>query len=357
MTKKLSFLALFAAAAMLCAAPVLSVNNAFLPDAGVALSVNLAAFNNSFLGEYVNHDVVKELAKIAEFNLDPNDPVQTMFKELIEKSTITLVTSLTINEAQGVSNAPETALAKTMFCIQLPQPIGPMVDAAIVALLGQKSDDCTIAPTTINECKGVQVTDKDDGLRLALVFDAPGKNIFVGSPELLAKQLTDEAAAAANQKLVAANASGLPGAFASLSMVVTDSLKAAIAESNPQVAGFVSTVEDLNLSAAPAGNAINVRLLGNFLTPEIAGSIKSMVDAYLPQAKSMAPGLTNGQDVAFLDTISATQNGKGLAVACSLTQQDIATIVQAVNTLTADFDDGDDDDDDDDDDGVEVEAL
>ena len=71
----------------------------------------------------------------------------------------------------------------------------------------------------------------------------------------------------------------------------------------------------------------------------------------------MAPSLTNGQDVAFLDTIAAAQDGKTLSLTLSLTQQDIATIVQAVNTLTADTDDGDDDDDDDDDDGVEVQEL
>lgn len=357
MNQKLSFLALFAAAAMLCAAPALSLKNAFLPNAGVALSVNLEAFNNSFLGEYANHDVVKELAKIAEVELNPNDPAQTMFKALLEKSTITLATALTVNEASQVTDNPENALQKTLVCVQLPQPIGPMVDAAIVALTNQKSDDTTIAPTAINECKGVQITDKDDGTRLALVFDAEGKFIFIGAPELLAKQLTDAAAAAAPANLVAANASGLPGAFASLSMVVNDELKAAVAENNPQVAGFVSTVENLNLSAAPAGSAINVKLVGNFLTPEIAGSIKAMADEYLPQVKAMAPSLTNGQEVAFLDTIAAAQDGKTLSLTLALTQQDIATIVQAVNTLTADTDDGDDDDDDDDDDGIEVQEL
>ena len=51
MTKKLSFLALFVATAMLCAAPALSVKNAFLPDAGFALSMNIEALNKSFLGE------------------------------------------------------------------------------------------------------------------------------------------------------------------------------------------------------------------------------------------------------------------------------------------------------------------
>ncbi|MBO4620077.1 MAG: hypothetical protein J5654_08200 [Victivallales bacterium] len=359
MTKKLSFLALFVATAMLCAAPALSVKNAFLPDAGFALSMNIEALNKSFLGEYVNHDALKEFAKFAEFEFNPNDPSQAMFKALLEKSTITVVTAITVPEMFEINDKPEAAAQKAMACIQLPQPLGPMVDTAVVALTNIKEEGVTVVPNIINECKGVLVT-KEDGTRLALNFSADGRLLFVGLPELLKKQLTDEAAAAAPAKLVDANASGLPGAFVSLSILVTETLKAAISAESPESAAFASTVETLNLSAAPAGgDAVNLKLAGNFITPEIAGSVKSMADEYVPQVKAMAPVLANGQEVPFLDTLNAIQNGNAVSLSCTLIQKDIEIIGQVAKAafMSAAVDNDDDADDDDDDDGVEVEEL
>ena len=358
MTKKLSFLALFVAAAMLCAAPALSVKNAFLPDAGIALSMNVDSFNKSFLGELVNHDALKEVVKLADFEFDPNDPTQMMLKSLLEKSTITMVTAVSPNEAGNVTDNPELALKKTMVCIQLPQPLGPMVDAVVAGLTNIKKEGCTVAPNVINECKGVLVKD-EDGTQLAMNFSADGKYAFIGAPELLKKQLTDAAAAAAPAKLVATNVSGLPGAFVSLSILVTEDLKAAISAESPEAAAFASTVETFNLSAAPAGgDAVNLKLAGNFITPEIAGAVKSMADEYVPQAKAMAPALANGQEVPFLDTLNAVLDGNAVSLSCTLTPKDIEVIGQVAKAfMSANDDDDADDDDDDDDDGVEVEEL
>ena len=355
MTKKLSFLALLATAVMLCAAPALSLKNAFLPDAGFALSMNLDALNNSFLGEYVGHDALKEMAKLAEFEFDANDPTQVMLKALLEKSTITVVSSVSPNEATEVTDKPEEALKKSLVCIQLPQPLGPMVDSVVEALANTKKQGMTFAKTAINECKGVTVTEEDN-TKVALIFSADGKLIFVGLPELLKKQLTDEAAAAAPAKLVAANVSGLPGAFASLSILITEDLKSMIASSSPEAGGFASTLEFLNLSAAGAGEVIDIKVAGAFITPEMAGAVKSMVDEYVPQVKAMAPALTNGQELKCLDTIAAAQNGNAVSISFSLTQKDIFTIMQVANNFMNANDDADDDDDDDDD-GVEVEEL
>ncbi|MBR4517762.1 MAG: hypothetical protein IKO65_02045 [Victivallales bacterium] len=350
MTKKLSFLALLATAAMLCAAPALSVKNAFLSDAGFAFSMNIEALNNSFLGEYVGHDALKEAAKLAEFEFNPNDPSQTMFKALLEKSTITVVTAITVSEADEIADKPEDAAKKTVACIQLPQPLGPMVDAAVVALTNFKKEGVTVVPNVINECKGVLATD-EDGSRLAMNFSADGRLLFMGLPELLKKQLTNEAAAAAPAKLVAANVSGLPGAFASLSILVTEDLKGAVGSASPEAGGFASMLESLNLSAAGAGENIDVKVTGVFTSPDTAGAVKSMVDENLPQIKAMGPALANGEELKCLDTIVASQNGNAVSVSFSLTQKDIFSIIQLVGKFM-NADDGDDDDD-----GVEVEDV
>ena len=343
---------------MLCAAPALSVKNAFLPDAGIAVSINVDSFNSSFLGEYVGHDALKEVVKLAKFEFDTNDPTQMMLKSLLEKSTITMVTAVSANEAGKVSDNPEVALKKTMICIQLPQPLGAMVDAVVMGLTNIKKEGYSVAPNVINECKGVLVKG-EDGTRLAMNFSADGKYAFIGLPEMLAKQLTDAAAAAAPAKLVAANVSGLPGAFVSLSILVTEDLKAAVSAESPEAAGFASTVETLNLSAAAVGgDAINLKLAGIFITPEIAGAVKSMADEYLPQAKAMAPALVNGQEVPFLNTLNAGQDGNVVSFSCTLIPKDILIIGQVVNTFMSAANDGDHDDDyDDDDDGVEIEDL
>ena len=359
MTKKLSFLALFAAVAMLCAAPALSVKNAYLPNASIAVTINAAKFNRSFLGELVGNDIIGVALEGAEIEIDPNDPIQAQLKALLEKSNITFTTELSVSEASS-GLEPEKAVEKSMACVEFPQPLGPLVDGLIAQMAATQKDGMTFEPIVINGFKGVKITDNKDGVAVAMVFSANGKCLFLATPATLTKQLTEEAAAAAPAQLLAAQANAVDGFFLNLGIILTDEIKAMAAEASPEAAGFASTMNALSFSASATGELVNLKLGANFITPEIAGAIKSTFDSeVLPMVQPMASSLAQGSDVSFVNTLACSLDGTQVNLTCSLSQNDIFTIMQIFNSATSGqgADDLDEDGDDEDEDGVEVEEV
>ena len=176
MTKKLSFLALFVAVAMLCAAPALSVKNAYLPNASVAFTLNAHKLNNSFLGDFFDHDAFGTLAGAFEIEFDSSDPVMAQLKSCLERANITVTSALTMEEVNSFDDLNgQTASKKVMACVELKEALGPLVDIAIAKIVSTESDKYTAAPTQINGCKGVTVTDKD-GVPVALAFSEDGRS-------------------------------------------------------------------------------------------------------------------------------------------------------------------------------------
>ncbi|MBP5299869.1 MAG: hypothetical protein J6Y80_00560 [Victivallales bacterium] len=350
MTKKLSFLALFAAA-MLCAAPALSLKNAFQPDANLALSMNLGTINSSFVGEYVNNDIIGSLAGFVEQPIDPNDPTQAMLKALIERSTITLSVHFNADDVQGIDELePADALKKFVVCIEFPQPLGPLVDVMIGQLSAVKRDGMSASPLQINDFKGMKVT-SDEGLAVAVAFSADTKFAFLGNEESLKKQLTEEAAAAAPAKLVTALKQGYAGGTATLAIAVTDEIKSLAGQTNPEAAGYLSTVETITVAVNTLQSTVDIKLAAAFTDADTAAGVKTLLDEQvIPGAKQMAPAFANGADLAFVNTFAAAQEGNSVSLSVSLNQKDIMCIGQIAMQFMMNNQAQDDDDDD----GVET---
>ena len=348
MTKKLSFLALFAAVAMLCAAPALSVKNAFLPDAGIVCKLNAEKFNRCFLGDFANNDIIGLFLSQIEVEMDPSDPVHAQLKALVEKSNITITSSITPADVQS-DLTPEEGFSKILICVDFPQPLGPLADAAIAKLTAIQGDDLKAERTKINGFKGVKLY--DDDMALALVFSADGKRLFLGVPKVLAKQLTAEAAAAAPSQLLATQKNALDNAFVSVGFIMTDEYKALLSELSPEAAGFVASVKTIAFSAAAATNGrIELKVDVRFTSPDVADTVKSLIDAAIPEIKTMVSA--QGEDVACINTLACTAKGDLVSLSCKIGQEDISSIMQIVSAATSDSDDdfdyaNDDDDDDD----------
>ena len=360
MTKKLSFLALFVATVMLCAAPAakpapsLSAKNAYLPDATMVVTLNAQKLNNSFLGDLCDHDLIGTFCSATDLDVDFSDPIMAQVKSQFEKANITVVSALT--PADFESNVPP--VKKFMVCCELKEALGPLVDVIIQKAIAQETDEFTATAIRINGCKGVKIVDKE-GLTMALVFDGNGRYVFLGAPEILKSQLTEEAAAKAPARLLAAKANALDGAFLNAGIVMTDEFKAmAAASAGPEFAGFISTIDSFLFSASTSGNIINLQLGANFITAEVADAIKSMLDSeVIPQVKAMAPALANGADVSFVNTLACTQKGSLVKLACSLSESDIMTIGQVISAAYSGSGDSDDYDFEDDEDGIEFEDV
>ncbi|MBQ4479630.1 MAG: hypothetical protein II943_03225 [Victivallales bacterium] len=360
MTKKLSFLALFVATVALCAAPALSVKNAYLPDASIALTLNAHKLNNSVLGDFFDHDALGTLAGFLDIELDASDPVMAELKSRLERANITVVSSLTMADVNGDELSSSEAVKKFMVCVELKEALGQLVDVVIAKVVSTESTEYTAAATQINGFKGVNLTD-EEGVVIALVFSEDGRLFFVGAPDVLKKQLTAEAAAAP-ARLTVAQANALDGSFLSVGIVMTDEIKAMATDASPEAAGFASAVDVFLFSAATSGGLVDLQLGASFITPEFAGAVKSMLDTeVVPQVKAMAPAVAGEADVSFVNSLACSQKGNVVNLTCSLSQADIFTVVQLVGKFmdggSEEVDELDEDVEEFDEDGVEVEEV
>ena len=147
MTKKLSFLALFVATVALCAAPALSVKNAYSPDASIALTLNAHKLNNSVLGDFFDHDALGILAGFLDIELDASDPVMAELKSRLERANITVVSSLTMADVNGDELSSSEAVKKFMVCVELKEALGQLVDVVIAKVVSTESTEYTAAAT------------------------------------------------------------------------------------------------------------------------------------------------------------------------------------------------------------------
>ena len=327
---------ILALSAFAFAAPAISINQAYLPDADVIVTSNTNGVGRDSFLYQLSQKLTTDF--LAENDLD-NAAIANANDKLWDNSCA--VVSLRINPAKlsldDFTPQDLEIVGVVTYNVDCRTFLNQNMAAASAALkkVMDADDKTTIAETTAEGLKGWDVVIEDDGQKLPflLLVAEDGKSLIGGTRDTVLRQL--KATPAGVPKIAATPA----GSNFNFVLPISAKIRASFAENDSD--GTMSSVVDVkqlsrvlfSATVQPAG--IDFTLAIDCTNAQYASQMNAQISGLLPMAAMMADG---NEDLAFLKKISCVLNGSEVAVKCFISNEQISKLIELGKDMGNDLD-------------------